>query len=99
MKLNAKQALLAAAQVFEDYPERWTSNAYARDKNGRIVHKQSAAAFCFCGTGIIYRMEYEGLITGKDLININNLCNFNIVDINDSQGRKAIIAAFREAAK
>ena len=58
MKLNAKQALLAAAQVFEDYPERWTSNAYARDKNGRIVHKQSAAAFCFCGTGIIYRMEY-----------------------------------------
>ena len=99
MKLNAKQALLAAAQVFEDYPERWTSNADARDKYGLGVHSQSADAFCFCGTGIISRMEYEGLITGKDLININNLCNFSIVVINDYQGREAIIAAFREAAK
>jgi len=104
MKLTAQQALLAAAQVFEDYPERWTTNVYVRNKKGVATNVGSPTAYCFCARGIVMQMEAEDLITQEvsfkmyKRITLTN-GNRQIPDLNDDLGREFVIAMFRKAAK
>ena len=104
MKLTAQQALLAAAQVFEDYPERWTEDALVKDKKGVETNIGSPTAYCFCAHGIMWQMEFEGLTTQEvnaemyRKIDSAN-CNLSMVITNDCFGREAVIAMFRKAAE
>ena len=98
--LNAKQALLAAAQIFEDYPERWTSGHMARDKYGEGVFSASPDAYCFCAIGILHRMYLEKIIsleTKDEILKYKKI--HNIFDFNDNKGREAVIKLLRRAAK
>ena len=103
MKLTAQQALLAAAQVFEDYPERWTTNVYVREEGGVATNVGSPTAYCFCAEGIVRQMEAENLITrGVSAKMYERIESTNggrhIPDLNDHLGREFVIAMFRKAA-
>ncbi len=55
--MTALEALIAARELISA-PERWTQNAYARDRTGRPVLATGNRAVCWCGDGALYRVTY-----------------------------------------
>lgn len=103
MKLGKGNLLLAMAQVFEDYPDRWTKGTYARTAKGTPVDSWSRNAHAFCAEGFLARAQAEGL---ADRFEVNQAHAFlkhyagdkGVAYVNDNKGREAIIALARKAA-
>jgi hypothetical protein len=98
-KLSAREALLAMAQVFTDYPERHCKGKLARDEAGAAVDVTSPSPYSFCAMGFLRRLLVEGLINEAELArarkHLNNVALFRtaggFVRVNDQQGREAIV--------
>lgn len=104
--LNAKQALMAMAQVYTDYPQVWTTRSNAKNEKNRTVFVAAKSAVKFCAHGFMERLNYEGTIS----IDTRNLAwsHFSMachkiyqksaINTNDDIGREAVIKAANFAA-
>lgn len=111
MKLTAKQALIAMAQVYEDFPSIWTERAWARDERGNSIDTWSPNAVCFCAEGFLQRLNDEGTLNEDGRREASRLLN-NYIQANDNSvdacaarwndggnGRQRIIEAARASSK
>lgn len=101
--MNAGEILRAMAQVFTDYPERWTTGVFARERDGSLASIRSRHAYCFCASGFLLRAVAERLIDDATKAEAERLlareCVIGSISYtNDNLGIKAIIDAANCAA-
>jgi hypothetical protein len=92
--------LLKAADLLED-PSRWSFAADARDKRGRIVNWDSKRAVSFCVMGTLSRISAEH---GTTFASVRAYLTQkegwrSLMNLNDGEGRAAVIRYLRRRAK
>lgn len=105
--MEAKQFLAAMANLFETSPERWTHGAFARDRKNAAVVSTADNAYSFSANGFIERSVAEGLLDDVQRARAYDLfigqCRMlftkTMVEVNDIEGREAVIRCARGAAK
>jgi hypothetical protein len=95
----ARQTLKAARQLITD-PAKWTQNAFARDKNGKMISPTNNGAVCFCALGAIRFVTKEPKITVADIFlnAVSNSKNGEDLDtFNDTHTHAEVLALFDAA--
>ena len=106
--MNAQSFLLALAAFFTQYPERFTVGFDARDAGNQPVDVLAPDAFSFSVKGFFERSQAESLVTEAERAAAwERLCSVCRVEfthpfpeqVNNHQGREAIVMLARKAAK
>lgn len=77
-------------------PDHWTTKAYARDNNKKIVDDQSPFASCWCIVGAI-RKCYPTQERFEVLDKLNQHCCPNPIDFNDNCTHEELIDVLKKA--
>lgn len=107
MPTSAIEILTGVRDLLSD-PERWTQGASARNVAGESVDLFSEDAVCFCAVGAFYRVSFpaapdfenkdrdHAYWAARELL-FPFLGDKSLVDLNDGDGREAVLDALDKA--
>lgn len=98
------EILRAARERISD-PERWTTEAYARDRDGSGTEPQQADAVCWCAVGAFLAEQGLAPRVGDDPHRSNPVLDLLIeaaghrpvAAVNDKDGHAAVLALYDRA--
>jgi hypothetical protein len=93
------ETLKAARELISD-PAKWTQNAFARDKKGKMIGPNGDGAVCFCAFGAIRFFTKEPNVTAADIFlnGFSRLKNGEYLDVfNDTHTHPEVLALFDAA--
>lgn len=107
---DPKALRLRIARFFEKYPDRWTRNRLAADKNRETYYGLPANAYCVCSVGALDKftaIDCDDPVRAKAARALeaafkNSGITKSLVDWNDSRGPRGVgvvARMFRKAAE
>jgi hypothetical protein len=96
--MTPQQVLQGAIDLISD-PNKWCSLAGARDVEGEPVDVHDKNAVCWCAIGAINKVAGRNIGLVADTADLFYAANNgrHITDINDFDGRQAVIDAMKHA--
>lgn len=95
---TAADILRAARGLLAD-PDRWTTKAYARAKDGRLARPEGAEAVCWCAFGALAKVGSNEWSHPGGLLRRSARALFNDLPtgVNDQRGHADVLAMYDRA--